>query len=171
MDRQLEIWECLVGRWISNTVLLNLFYRLLGADVALTAQLDSFVREADLVTLGAGASVKGNLLPRPDGVVMLPVHVESCARVETGAFVPPGVTLHEGALLKPMSVPSSGTELPPFTRWTGNPARHRRGEPKVELGSCAIFWAKLSGAPNFLAGGHALRPHGTGACTVDAAGR
>ena len=148
MDRQLEIWEYLVGRWISNTVLLNLFYKLLGADVALTAQLDSFVREPDLVTLGAGASVTGNLLPRlvyPDGVVMLPVHVESCARVETGAFVPAGVTLHEGALLEPMSVPSSGTELPPFTRWTGNPARPREGEPKVELGSCAILWAKLSG--------------------------
>jgi hypothetical protein len=53
IDRLVHIWEIFVGKIILDTPLINLFYFLLGARLHPLAQIDAFVREFDMVEIGA----------------------------------------------------------------------------------------------------------------------
>ena len=50
----IHLFEHRVGRFIKNTPLINLIYVLMGAKINLSASIDTFVREFDLVEVGEG---------------------------------------------------------------------------------------------------------------------
>jgi len=51
-------------------------------------------------------------------------HVDIGARVNIGprSIVLYGATVHDGAQLGPLTLVMKGESIPPFSRWSGNPA-------------------------------------------------
>jgi len=64
IDRLIEVWELFVGKLIKDTPLLWLVYFLLGAKIHPSTKLDAFIREFDLVKIGAHSKVECNLVCR-----------------------------------------------------------------------------------------------------------
>ena len=62
IDRLIEVWELFVGKLIKDTPLLWLVYFLLGAKIHPSTKLDAFIREFDLVKIGAHSKVECNLV-------------------------------------------------------------------------------------------------------------
>ncbi|CAB9525425.1 D-alanine--D-alanyl carrier protein ligase [Seminavis robusta] len=58
LDRLLHMWEVLVGKFAVERKFAWIFYRLLGADLAWSAQIDTFMRESDLIKIGPNVSLK-----------------------------------------------------------------------------------------------------------------
>ena len=63
-DRLMDIWELLVGQFILETKLLVVFYRLLGADLSMSASVGAFIREPDLMTIGPRSLIEYPLKSR-----------------------------------------------------------------------------------------------------------
>mmetsp|Transcript_5770 Transcript_5770/g.8853 ORF Transcript_5770/g.8853 Transcript_5770/m.8853 type:complete len:177 (+) Transcript_5770:143-673(+) len=67
MDRVMHLWEFWIGRFLVETKFAYMFYHLMGADIHPSARLNTFVREFDLVTIGAEASVSYSIRCRKFG--------------------------------------------------------------------------------------------------------
>merc|ERR1719240_975825 len=73
VDRLVENWEGWAGMWFLETWFLNSFYQGMGMDLDISANVASFIREFDLVKIGADGDITGELVPRIvtcDGVIM-----------------------------------------------------------------------------------------------------
>jgi acyl-coenzyme A synthetase/AMP-(fatty) acid ligase/acyl carrier protein len=95
------------GVWGSNEVLLNFYYRLLGANIAKGARisLEADVAEFDLVTIGENAAVEMSTV-RGFGVdngamILGPVHVGHHASVGARSVVAPYTSVPDNAHLGP----------------------------------------------------------------------
>ena len=64
VDRLQGIWETFIGPFLLDTCLATVFYKLMGADIAWSATVETFIREADLVVVGSHATVSGILMTR-----------------------------------------------------------------------------------------------------------
>ncbi|MBT2392798.1 amino acid adenylation domain-containing protein [Streptomyces sp. ISL-1] len=125
----------LVGA-ISGTPLMNLWLRGLGARVGRGAWCETYwLPEADLVTVGGGASVnRGCVLQthlfhdrimRMDNVVL-----EAGATLGPHGIALPGAVIGERATVGPASLVMRGESVPAGTRWLGNPIAAWRCEER-----------------------------------------
>lgn len=102
-DRIVELWEAWAAVWLTETIYLNFIYRMMGANVDMGANVATFVREFDLVTMKCGSDNSGALVTRlvtTEGVIMHRVTLGECATVESKAVVTPNSGLADGARLK-----------------------------------------------------------------------
>ena len=115
------------ARAVSGTPLLNVWLRLLGAKVGRGVWCDSYwLPEADLVTLGDGATVN------PGSVVqthrfhdrlfsMDTVHLKAGATLGPNSVILPAAVLGRSATVGPVSLVMRGESVPAKTWWIGNP--------------------------------------------------
>ena len=117
------------ARAASGTPVMNMWLRALGARVGRGAWCETYwLPEADLVTLGRGATVNRGCVVqthlfhdrilRMDSVVL-----EAGATLGPNCVVLPAARLGSGATVGPASLVVRGDEVPPSTRWQGNPIR------------------------------------------------
>lgn len=117
------------ARAASGTPVMNLWLRALGARVGRGAWCETYwLPEADLVTLGDGATVNRGCvvqthlfhdrIMRMDSVVL-----EPGATLGPNCVALPAARLGAGATVGPASLVVRGDEVPPSTRWQGNPIR------------------------------------------------
>ncbi|OBF80729.1 amino acid adenylation protein [Mycobacterium sp. 852002-51163_SCH5372311] len=117
------------ARAASGTPLLNLWLRALGARVGRGTWCESYwLPEADLVTLGEGCTVNRGCvvqthlfhdrIMRMDSVVL-----EPGATLGPHCVALPAARVGSGATVGPASLVVRGDEVPPSTRWQGNPIR------------------------------------------------
>ncbi|MFJ8231844.1 Pls/PosA family non-ribosomal peptide synthetase [Streptomyces sp. NPDC094448] len=123
--------EVLAVPWLigaaGGTPLMNLWLRTLGARVGRGAWCETYwLPEADLVSVGAGASVnRGCVLQTHlfhDRIMRLgPVELGPGATLGPHAIALPGSVVGAGAVVGPASLVLRGERVPPGTRWLGNP--------------------------------------------------
>jgi len=117
------------ARAASGTPVMNLWLRTLGAEVGRGAWCETYwLPEADLVTLGSGSTVNRGCvvqthlfhdrIMRMDSVVL-----EPGATLGPHCVALPAARLGSGATVGPASLVVRGDEVPPSTRWQGNPIR------------------------------------------------
>ena len=127
VDRLLDLYELLAGNFIFDTILMNIFCLLMGADVAMTARIKTLPREYDLVTIGDRAVVSGLVYCRMfhhDGQLRFePVVIGRRAEVKSTAVVMPGSTVDEGAILDHGAATAPGMYLSENTVYHSSPAR------------------------------------------------
>ena len=117
------------ARAASGTPVMNLWLRALGAKVGRGTWCETYwLPEADLVTLGRGSTVNRGCvvqthlfhdrIMRMDSVVL-----EPGATLGPHCVALPAARLGSGATVGPASLVVRGDEVPPSTRWQGNPIR------------------------------------------------
>ncbi|MEU3598704.1 Pls/PosA family non-ribosomal peptide synthetase [Streptomyces sp. NPDC006798] len=112
---------------VPGTPLTSLWLRALGARVGRGAWCETYwLPEADLVTVGAGASVnRGCVLQTHlfhDRIMRLgPVELGPGATLGPHGIALPGAVLGAGAVAGPASLVLRAERVPPGTRWLGNP--------------------------------------------------
>ncbi len=117
------------ARAASGTPVMNLWLRGLGADVGRGAWCETYwLPEADLVMLGDGSTVNRGCvvqthlfhdrIMRMDSVVL-----EAGATLGPHCVALPAARVGAGATVGPASLVVRGDEVPPSTRWQGNPIR------------------------------------------------
>merc|ERR1719160_1312153 len=113
MDRVVEMWERWAGVWLTETIFINIFYRLAGAKGSMGANCANFIREFDLVTL-EDCDIDGALVTRivvSDGVIMHQISVGAGAKVEAQSVVGPNVSIEDGARVNKGDTVPSGTTV------------------------------------------------------------
>ncbi|MGV0744228.1 Pls/PosA family non-ribosomal peptide synthetase [Mycolicibacterium sp. XJ870] len=115
------------ARAASGTPVMNLWLRGLGASIGRGVWCETYwLPEADLVTLGTGATVNRGCvvqthlfhdrIMRMDSVVL-----EEGSTLGPHCVALPAARLGAGATVGPGSLVMRGDEVPPSTRWQGNP--------------------------------------------------
>ena len=64
VDRLVHLWEIWVGSLAKGTPIIWLFYKCLGAKIHPSARINAFVREFDLVDIGAYSSLSADITCR-----------------------------------------------------------------------------------------------------------
>ena len=126
------------ARAASGTPVMNLWLRALGAKIGRGVWCETYwLPEADLVTLGTGSTVNRGC------VVQTHLFHDRIMRLDTVVLGPgatlgphcvalPAAKLGSGSTVGPASLVMRGDEVPPSTRWQGNPiapwtARRKKG--------------------------------------------
>ncbi|MDQ0941517.1 Pls/PosA family non-ribosomal peptide synthetase [Streptomyces sp. V1I1] len=132
--------EVLAVPWLvgatSGTPLMNLWLRGLGARIGRGAWCETYwLPEADLVTVGGGASVNRGCvvqthlfhdrIMRMDNVVL-----EAGATLGPHGIALPGAVIGERATVGPASLVMRGERVPAGTRWLGNPIAAWQGDER-----------------------------------------
>lgn len=132
--------EVLAVPWLvgatSGTPLMNLWLRGLGARIGRGAWCETYwLPEADLVTVGGGASVNRGCvvqthlfhdrIMRMDNVVL-----EAGATLGPHGIALPGAVIGERAAVGPASLVMRGERVPAGTRWLGNPIAAWQGDER-----------------------------------------
>jgi non-ribosomal peptide synthetase-like protein len=128
MDRIVAFWEFAIGNYLVDTMYINFFYLLLGADVDMTASISSTFREFDLVRIGYNSSISAKLYPRlvsaTGGLFMDEIDIGCRVVLSSYTTVHPGCCVSDGVFVKRMTLLTDFCVLPPDTVWEGIPARH-----------------------------------------------
>ncbi|CAB9508018.1 D-alanine--D-alanyl carrier protein ligase [Seminavis robusta] len=131
MDRLIEVWESFVGQFVLETKFIWVFYWLLGADLAWSAKVESYIREFDLVKVGSYATVgypircrKFSLSTGSSGprLTFHPVIIGKDSQVS--GMVSLGAVIGEGSKVEKLSVVEEGAIVPNGVLAKGNPACH-----------------------------------------------
>ncbi|MFG1797344.1 Pls/PosA family non-ribosomal peptide synthetase [Nocardia sp. NPDC049149] len=124
------------ARAATGTPVLNLWLRGLGAKIGRGVWCESYwLPEADLVTLGDGATVERGCVVQThlfhDRIMSMDtVTLGPGATLGPHCVALPASTIGEGATIGPASLVMRGDTVPPSTRWWGNPiAPWFRGDP------------------------------------------
>lgn len=131
VDRLVDLWEIWVGHFIKNTPLLWWFYIAMGAKLDPTCQLDAFLREFDLVTLGENTVLKCHTIKcrkfsswerfeRGPLMAFRPISVGN--RCVIRGILSPGVKIGNGVYVEMLSVVPEGADVEDNVKLTGNPA-------------------------------------------------
>ena len=129
VDRLVHVWEIWVGFFITDTPLIWLFYTLLGAKLHPTAQINAFIRDFDLVKIGANSNLSCTLSCHKFSawgakdelkIRFRPVRIgEMCTvRGQLG----PGVSLGGGSRVEKLTSVPEGAQVPGGTVVEGSPA-------------------------------------------------
>ncbi|CAB9525221.1 D-alanine--D-alanyl carrier protein ligase [Seminavis robusta] len=154
VDRLMHVWELLVGRFLLETKFAWLFYWLLGADLAWSARIDAFIRECDLVSVGANSSVGHAIRCRKfrpwtedsPRMIFRPITVGPNCKVS--GMVSPGAVIGAGCIVEQLTVVEEGAQVPDGVIARGNPA-HNAGScysPEANLwdesllGAFKVLW-------------------------------
>ncbi|CAB9513800.1 D-alanine--D-alanyl carrier protein ligase [Seminavis robusta] len=130
IDRLLEVWEHFVGWFIVETKFIWIFYWLLGADLAWSTRIGSFIREFDLVSLGDNSVISHPIKCRKFSqstdtgptVTFRPIVVgKSC---QVSGMVSLGASIGDGSKVEKLSVVDEGAQVPDGVLARGNPACH-----------------------------------------------
>ncbi|HZU57639.1 MAG TPA: Pls/PosA family non-ribosomal peptide synthetase [Actinocrinis sp.] len=123
--------ESLAVPWLigaaGGTPVMNLWLRGLGARIGRGVWCEShWLPEADLVSLGEGASVNRGCVVQThlfhDRIMRLDeVRIEAGATLGPHGIALPGATLGEGVTIGPASLVMRGESVPANSRWLGNP--------------------------------------------------
>ena len=138
------------ARAASGTVVMNLWLRALGATIGRGVWCETYwLPEADLVTLEKGATVNRGCVVQThlfhDRIMRMDtVVLEEGSTLGTHCVALPAAIIGAGATVGPASLVMRGDEVPPSTRWQGNPIapwnlfRKKRGDaPKKAAESAA----------------------------------
>jgi non-ribosomal peptide synthetase-like protein len=129
------------ARAASGTPVMNLWLRALGASIGRGVWCETYwLPEADLVTVGKGATVSRGCVVQThlfhDRIMRLDtVTVEEGATLGPHCVALPAAKIGAGATVGPASLVMRGDEVPPSSRWQGNPIapwgakRKKRGGP------------------------------------------
>ncbi|MFM9033412.1 MAG: Pls/PosA family non-ribosomal peptide synthetase [Mycobacterium sp.] len=123
--------ETVAGPWFaraaSGTPVMNLWLRALGARIGRGVWCESYwLPEADLVTLGDGSTVNRGCVVQThlfhDRIMRMDtVVLENGATLGPHCVALPASRIGAGATVGPASLVMRGDEVPPSTRWQGNP--------------------------------------------------
>jgi non-ribosomal peptide synthetase-like protein len=128
------------ARAASGTPVMNLWLRALGASIGRGVWCETYwLPEADLVTLGRGSTVNRGCVVQThlfhDRIMRMDtVVLEEGSTLGTHCVALPAARIGAGATVGPASLVMRGDEVPPSTRWQGNPIapwnllRKRRGD-------------------------------------------
>jgi non-ribosomal peptide synthetase-like protein len=128
-----------LARALGGTPLMNAWLRTLGAKIGRGAWCETYwLPEADLVTVGAGATVNRGCVVQTHLFHDRIMRMDTVTLAEGATLGPhgialPGVTVGAGATVGPASLVMRGEDVPAGTRWLGNPIaawqpdRARRG--------------------------------------------
>jgi len=129
IDRLMDAWELLVGQFILDTKFVLLFYKLLGAKINWTANINAFVREFDLVSIGGGSSIKHQIRcrkfvhPGADGKPSLRFRSISVGdNCTIKGMLGPGVCVGNGSEITKLSSVIEGAQVPVGSIANGSPA-------------------------------------------------
>ncbi|KAA0097559.1 amino acid adenylation domain-containing protein [Mycolicibacterium sp. P1-18] len=137
------------ARAASGTPVMNLWLRALGAKIGRGVWCETYwLPEADLVTVGDGATVSRGCVVQThlfhDRIMRLDtVVVEAGATLGPHCVALPAAKIGAGATVGPASLVMRGDEVPPSTRWQGNPIapwgqkRKKRGGSATKSKSAA----------------------------------
>ncbi|OBF23294.1 Pls/PosA family non-ribosomal peptide synthetase [Mycobacterium sp. ACS4331] len=115
------------ARAASGTPVMNIWLRGLGADIGRGVWCETYwLPEADLVTLERGSTVNRGCVVQThlfhDRIMRMDtVVLEDGATLGTHCVALPAARLGAGATVGPASLVMRGDEVPPSTRWQGNP--------------------------------------------------
>ena len=115
------------ARAATGTPVINLWLRALGADIGRGVWCETYwLPEADLVTLGPGATVNRGCVVQThlfhDRIMAMDtVTLEAGATLGPHCVALPAARLGAGATVGPASLVMRGDQVPPATRWQGNP--------------------------------------------------
>lgn len=124
------------ARAASGTPVMNLWLRALGAKIGRGVWCETYwLPEADLVTLGRGSTVNRGCVVQThlfhDRIMRMDtVVLEEGATLGTHCVALPAARLGAGATVGPASLVMRGDEVPPSTRWQGNPIAPWTVSPK-----------------------------------------
>jgi non-ribosomal peptide synthetase-like protein len=137
------------ARAASGTPVMNLWLRALGAKIGRGVWCETYwLPEADLVTVGDGATVSRGCVVQThlfhDRIMRLDaVTLEPGATLGPHCVALPAAKIGAGATVGPASLVMRGDEVPPSTRWQGNPIapwgvkRKKRGGSGAKPGKSA----------------------------------
>ncbi|WP_405149398.1 amino acid adenylation domain-containing protein [Nocardia salmonicida] len=118
------------ARAATGTPVMNLWLRGLGAKIGRGVWCESYwLPEADLVTLGDGATVERGCVVQThlfhDRIMSMDtVTLEAGATLGPHCVALPAAHIGAGATIGPASLVMRGDVVPPSTRWWGNPISH-----------------------------------------------
>jgi non-ribosomal peptide synthetase-like protein len=124
------------ARAASGTPVMNLWLRALGARIGRGVWCESYwLPEADLVTLGDGSTVNRGCVVQThlfhDRIMRMDtVVLEDGATLGPHCVALPASRIGAGATVGPASLVMRGDEVPPSTRWQGNPIAPWRASGK-----------------------------------------
>ncbi|WP_293357293.1 Pls/PosA family non-ribosomal peptide synthetase [Mycolicibacterium sp.] len=129
------------ARAATGTPVMNLWLRGLGAKIGRGVWCETYwLPEADLVTLGAGSTVNRGCVVQThlfhDRIMRMDaVTLEAGATLGPHCVALPASRIGAGATIGPASLVMRGDEVPPSTRWQGNPIapwqeRRKRGKAR-----------------------------------------
>ena len=128
------------ARAASGTPVMNLWLRSLGAAIGHGVWCETYwLPEADLVTLGRGATVNRGCVVQThlfhDRIMQLDtVVVAEGATLGTHCVALPAASIGAGATVGPASLVMRGDSVPPSTRWQGNPIAPWTGKKRKSGG-------------------------------------
>jgi non-ribosomal peptide synthetase-like protein len=131
------------ARAASGTPVMNLWLRALGASIGRGVWCETYwLPEADLVTLGDGATVSRGCVVQThlfhDRIMRLDtVTLEEGATLGPHCVALPAAKIGAGATVGPASLVMRGDEVPPSTRWQGNPIAPWGPKRKKRAGSAS----------------------------------
>ncbi|CAB9502592.1 non-ribosomal peptide synthetase [Seminavis robusta] len=129
VDRILDIWESLVGQFLLETKFIWIFYKVLGADLAWSAKIESHIREFDLVTIGDNSVISHPMKSRKFShanrdanpkITFYPIVVGKNCKIS--GMVSPGAKIGDGSKVEKLSVVDEGAIVPDGVLAQGNPA-------------------------------------------------
>ena len=129
------------ARAAGGTPVMNLWLRGLGATIGRGVWCETYwLPEADLVTLGRAATVNRGCVVQThlfhDRIMRMDtVILEEGATLGTHCVALPAAKLGAGATIGPASLVMRGDEVPPSTRWQGNPIAPWVNSKKKKSGS------------------------------------
>ncbi|MCW2554582.1 MAG: amino acid adenylation enzyme/thioester reductase family protein [Mycobacterium sp.] len=131
------------ARAASGTPVMNLWLRALGASIGRGVWCETYwLPEADLVTLGDGATVSRGCVVQThlfhDRIMRLDtVTLDEGATLGPHCVALPAAKIGAGATVGPASLVMRGDEVPPSTRWQGNPIAPWGPKRKKRAGSAS----------------------------------
>ena len=118
IDRLMDLWENLMGRYILDSFFANIFYKLMGADICMNNEIKSFIREPDLIKLGSGTTLKGRVYCRlieSDFMWFDTVDIGNLCVIDSMSVVLPGTVVDHYTEIRPGSVVLEGSDVRPPT--------------------------------------------------------
>ncbi|CAB9527913.1 Putative fatty-acid--CoA ligase FadD21 [Seminavis robusta] len=171
-DRLIDVWEYATGKFVLNTPLIWVFYKVLGVDMPVSVKVSGFLREFDLISIGQSVAIEHDVHCRKFGpweefggcgtvtptLRFRPIEIEDhstirghlglgsvvgeAARVERLAAVPEGSQIPDGVVAEGSPAYQS-TETAP--RNTNSPYFHLIGLAKVVWIFLELFLSALFG--------------------------
>jgi hypothetical protein len=129
VNRLVHVWEIWIGSLVLDTPLIWLFYSLMGARLHPLAEIDAFIREFDLVEIGAATKLqygvncrRFSVWDRENGLSLRfrPVEIGSWCKIQ--GLVGLGASVGNGSHVDRLSAISEGAQVPANTHVQGSPA-------------------------------------------------
>jgi len=145
VDRAMDLWEFLIGRYLMDTWCVWLFYSAMGATIHHLAKLNGPIREFDLVTIHAHADIEYQIRCRKFGpwadqhkqgptIRFRPIVVGKKCKINS--LLSPGVSVGDESHVEKFAVVAEGAQVPSNVIAGGNPAVNHGENMQKEEDDC-----------------------------------